>query len=131
MTFRSSRTRCWPARSPISSSATKSRPSFTRRSPKCWCSCCGCRGTLANNFAGCRHPFTTMPDASSPPHEQGAALIDRRRVLYLLSALAVVPSRGFANVAPQRSEIRDGLAKHFSDAGTVGTFVGYKTDDYL
>lgn len=37
----------------------------------------------------------------------------------------------FANVAPQRSEIRAALAKHFTDEGTAGTFVGYKTDDYL
>jgi beta-lactamase class D len=41
------------------------------------------------------------------------------------------PARGFANVAPQRSEIRDGIAQHFIDAGTAGTFVGYKVDDYL
>ena len=38
---------------------------------------------------------------------------------------------GFADVAPQRSEIREDLAKHFTDDGTVGTFVGYKVDDYL
>jgi beta-lactamase class D len=61
----------------------------------------------------------------------GTALIDRRRALHLLAAIAALPSRAFANVAPQRSEIRDALAKHFADAGTVGTFVGYKTDDYL
>jgi len=61
----------------------------------------------------------------------GAALIDRRRLLYLLAAVVLPPSRSLANVAPQRSEIRDALAKHFADAGTVGTFVGYKTDDYL
>jgi beta-lactamase class D len=42
-----------------------------------------------------------------------------------------LPSRGFANVAPQRSEIQESLARHFTDDGTVGTFVGYKTDDYL
>jgi beta-lactamase class D len=42
-----------------------------------------------------------------------------------------VPLRAFADVAPQRSEIREGLAKRFSDEGVVGTFVGYKTDDYL
>jgi beta-lactamase class D len=58
-------------------------------------------------------------------------LIDRRRALHFLAALAAMPSRAFANVAPQRSEIRDALAKHFADAGTVGTFVGYKTDEYL
>ena len=61
----------------------------------------------------------------------GAALIHRRHTLGLLATVAIVPSRAFASVAPQRSEIRDDLAKHFADAGTVGTFVGYKTDDYL
>jgi beta-lactamase class D len=60
----------------------------------------------------------------------GAALINRRLTLGLLAAAAIVP-RAVANVAPQRSEIRDDLAKRFTDAGTVGTFVGYKTDDYL
>ena len=44
---------------------------------------------------------------------------------------AIAPSRAFAHVAPQRSEIRGDLAKRFADVGTVGTFVGYKTDDYL
>jgi len=42
-----------------------------------------------------------------------------------------LPSRGFATVAPPRSEIRAELGKHFADAGTAGTFVGYKVDDYL
>lgn len=41
------------------------------------------------------------------------------------------PVRALANVAPQRSEIRDSLAKRFADVGTAGTFVGYKTDEYL
>ena len=36
-----------------------------------------------------------------------------------------------ANVAPQRSEIRAGLARRFADAGVAGTFVGYKTEAYL
>ena len=36
-----------------------------------------------------------------------------------------------AHVAPQRSEIRDSLLKRFADDGTAGTFVGYKTEDYL
>ena len=58
-------------------------------------------------------------------------MINRRHALGLLAAASFLPSRGFANVAPQRSEIRDGLAKHFIDAGTAGTFVGYKVDDYL
>ena len=58
-------------------------------------------------------------------------MIHRRHALGLLAAAALLPSRSFADVAPQRSEIRDGLAKHFVDAGTVGTFIGYKVDDYL
>jgi beta-lactamase class D len=58
-------------------------------------------------------------------------MIHRRHALGLLAAAAILPSRGFANVAPQRSEIRADLAKHFADAGTAGTFVGYKIDDYL
>ena len=58
-------------------------------------------------------------------------MIHRRHALGLLAAAALLPSRSFADVAPQRSEIRDGLAKHFTDAGTVGTFIGYKVDDYL
>jgi beta-lactamase class D len=61
----------------------------------------------------------------------GDALINRRNALGLLGATALVPSRGLANVAPQRSEIRADLAKHFADEGTSGTFVGYKTVDYL
>ena len=58
-------------------------------------------------------------------------MIDRRHALGLLAAASILPSRSFANVAPQRSEIREALAKRFLDAGTVGTFVGYKVDDYL
>jgi beta-lactamase class D len=61
----------------------------------------------------------------------GAALITRRYTLGLLAAAAIAPSRAFAHVAPQRSEIRDDLAKRFTEAGTNGTFVGYKIDDYL
>jgi beta-lactamase class D len=61
----------------------------------------------------------------------GAALINRRHTLGLLAAATALPSRVFANVAPQRSEIRNDLVKRFVDDGTVGTFVGYKTDDYL
>jgi beta-lactamase class D len=59
------------------------------------------------------------------------AVINRRHALAFLAAASILPSRSFANVAPQRSEIREDLAKHFADAGTVGTFVGYKTDDYV
>src|ERR1700754_3542428 len=74
-----------------------------------------------------------MPSASLPPFftELDIAVINRRYILGLLAAAAIAPSRAFANVAPQRSEIRDDLAKRFTDAGTAGTFVGYKVDDYL
>src|SRR5258705_4216246 len=65
------------------------------------------------------------------PITTDAALINRRHVLGLLAAASILPSRSFANVAPQRSEIREDLAKRFTDEGTAGTFVGYKTDDYL
>ena len=56
-------------------------------------------------------------------------MIHRRHALGLLAGFGILPSRAFADVAPQRSEIRDTLAKHFADEGTAGTFVGYKTDD--
>ena len=60
-----------------------------------------------------------------------SALIDRRHMLCLLAAASVLPARSFADVAPQRSEIREDLARHFTDENTVGTFVGYKVEDYL
>src|SRR6202166_2341708 len=60
-----------------------------------------------------------------------AALINRRHALGLFAAASFLPSRSYANVAPQRSEIREDLARRFTDVGTVGTFVGYKVDDYL
>ncbi len=59
------------------------------------------------------------------------SLITRRTTLGLLAATAIAPSRALADVAPPRSEIRDSLAKRFTDAGTAGTFVGYKVDDYM
>jgi beta-lactamase class D len=58
-------------------------------------------------------------------------LLNRRHLLGLVAAAGTLPLRAVANVAPQRSEIRESLAKRFIEAGTVGTFVGYKTDDYL
>jgi beta-lactamase class D len=58
-------------------------------------------------------------------------MITRRHALGLLAAASLLPSRGRANVAPQRSEIREDLARHFTAAGAAGTFVGYKVDDYL
>src|SRR3981189_2293104 len=58
-------------------------------------------------------------------------LIHRRHAFGLLAAAGLLPARGFANVSYQRSEIRNDLTKRFFEAGTVGTFVGYKVDDYL
>ena len=58
-------------------------------------------------------------------------VIHRRHALGLLAAASLLPSRALANVSYQRSEFREDLAKHFFDLGTVGTFVGYKVDDYL
>jgi beta-lactamase class D len=74
-----------------------------------------------------------MSSASLPPSSavSDAAVINRRHALGLLAGASILPSRGFANVAPQRSEIREDLAKRFADEGTSGTFVGYKTDEYL
>lgn len=60
-----------------------------------------------------------------------SSLITRRSALGIFSAAAVLPSRALALVAPPRNEIRDSLAKRFTDAGTAGTFVGYKVDDYM
>jgi beta-lactamase class D len=71
---------------------------------------------------------TTSPSLAQP---SDAAMIHRRHALGLLAAAGLLPSRGLADVAPQRSEIRADLARHFTEAGTVGTFVGYKVDDYL
>jgi beta-lactamase class D len=58
-------------------------------------------------------------------------VIHRRHALQLLAAASVVPSRTFANVAYPKNEVREALAKHFSDSGTQGTFVGYKIEDYV
>jgi beta-lactamase class D len=58
-------------------------------------------------------------------------VIHRRHALGLLAAASLSPCRALANVSYQRSEFRNGLARRFFDLGTVGTFVGYKIDDYL
>ena len=58
-------------------------------------------------------------------------MIHRRHAFALLAVASLLPSRAFANFAAQRSEIRGELAKRFADAGTSGTFVGYKVEDYL
>jgi beta-lactamase class D len=75
-----------------------------------------------------------MSPTSSPPPvaaKSDTAMIHRRHALGLLAAASFLPARGFANVAPQRSEIREDLTRHFTEVGTAGTFVGYKVDDYL
>src|SRR3979409_1045007 len=74
-----------------------------------------------------------MSSASSPRSSTAtdAAVITRRHALGFLAAASILPSRSLAHVAPQRSEILDGLARHFAAEGTVGTFVGDKIDDYL
>src|SRR5437763_1289888 len=58
-------------------------------------------------------------------------VINRRHALGLLAAAGLLPSRSFADVAYQKSEIREALTRHFTDDGTEGTFVGYLVDDYL
>ena len=74
-----------------------------------------------------------MTDASSAAFSimSDTAVIHRRHVLGLLAAASLLPPRALANVAYQRSEIREDLAKRFTEEGTAGTFVGYKVDDYL
>ena len=57
--------------------------------------------------------------------------ISRRYALGILATATVLPAKAWANYAPPRGEIRADLAKLFADAGTAGTFVGYKVDDYL
>ena len=58
-------------------------------------------------------------------------MLTRRSTIGLLAAAATLPTRALANVAPPLSEVRESLAKRFADIGTAGTFVGYKTDDYM
>ncbi|MBH5402286.1 class D beta-lactamase [Bradyrhizobium sp. CNPSo 4010] len=58
-------------------------------------------------------------------------MLTRRSALGLLAATAILPRAARAHVAPPRNEIRDDLAKRFTDLGTSGTFVGYKVEDYL
>jgi len=59
------------------------------------------------------------------------SVIDRRHALGLLATASLLPSRSLADIAPLRTEFRESLATRFTDDGTVGTFVGYKVDDYL
>jgi beta-lactamase class D len=73
-------------------------------------------------------PSTSLPRSSTSSEY---SVINRRHALGLFAAASILPSRGLANVSYQRSEFRDDLARRFFDLGTVGTFVGYKVDDYL
>jgi beta-lactamase class D len=57
-------------------------------------------------------------------------VITRRHTLGLLAAASLLPSRSLANVAYPKTELRSGLAKHFTDAGTSGTFVAYDVNAY-
>ena len=63
--------------------------------------------------------------------QRTSLLLTRRSTLGLLAAAVTLSSRALAHVAPPRNEIRDSLAKRFTDLGTSGTFIGYKVDDYL
>lgn len=68
---------------------------------------------------------------SVPSSQSDCFVINRRHALALLAATGLMPARALANVSYQRSEFRDDLARRFFEIGTVGTFVGYKVDDYL
>src|ERR1043165_8519174 len=57
-------------------------------------------------------------------------VITRRHTLALLAATSLLPSRSLANVVYPKTELRTDLAKHFTDAGTSGTFVAYDVDAY-
>ena len=58
-------------------------------------------------------------------------MITRRHALGLLAGATLLPVKTFANYAPPRGEIHEDLARLFKNAGTDGTFIGYKVDDYL
>ncbi|MCB1414658.1 MAG: class D beta-lactamase [Xanthobacteraceae bacterium] len=58
-------------------------------------------------------------------------MLTRRHALASVAAAIALPRLARAHVAPPRSEIRESLAKRFADEGTAGTFVAYKTDEYL
>ena len=52
-----------------------------------------------------------------PQRYRKPALINRRHALGLFAAASLLPSRSFADVAPQRSEIREDLAQAFYRRG--------------
>src|SRR3954465_15631497 len=133
MTSRSRRTRCWRGPCPMARSATKFRPTSTRRSPKCWSSCCGCRGGYARRVRQ-KFPLSMLcRDAIRLAflNSSDKAVINRRHALGLLTAASILPNRSFANVSYQRSEFRDDLSKRFFDPGPPRTSAAYKGDDYL
>lgn len=55
-------------------------------------------------------------------------MIDRRHLLALLTAPALLPARALAGGASAPVESRDSLARHFTDDGTAGTFVALTGD---
>src|SRR5256885_2232772 len=67
------------------------------------------------------HCFTTMPSASSRylSSLSDSLMLNRRHALGLLAASSFLNPRASADVAPQRNEIRDGLTRHFIEAGTA------------
>lgn len=69
-------------------------------------------------------------DIATSNDQRTKTVIHRRHALGLIAA-SLLPSRSLADVVYPKSEIREALARHFSDAGTEGTFVGYKVDDYV
>jgi beta-lactamase class D len=60
-------------------------------------------------------------------------MVHRRRAVGSLVAIMVIPSRAFAQPTLSHIEIRDSLAKRFTDDGTAGVFVAYSTagDSYV
>jgi beta-lactamase class D len=55
-------------------------------------------------------------------------MINRRRVLGSLVGLSVIPPQAFAEPAASRVEMRDDLAKRFTDDGTAGVFAAYRAE---
>jgi len=67
--------------------------------------------------------FHTFSD-SEPP-----LLLTRRHAIHLAACAAIFPEAAVAR-GPQ-TEVRDALAKRFTDDGTVGGFVAFKVDEKL
>src|SRR6201992_4214618 len=57
-------------------------------------------------------------------------VITRRHTLGFLAAASLLPQHSYANVAYPKTQIRDDLARHFTEAGTSGTFLAYDVDAY-